>query len=209
MGNCRRRCSRHGGELLLHLLVLLVGNVHVTFGRATATTATATPPSPPSAFVARSSGRLLGTTRHYENQHHHHQNYVGGNSVGSESWRSCDRLGLHERVLQLRRPPPRTLMMAAVGENKEQLQHEQQLQLQQQHKRQHLSEQEQGSLSRASFVQTGVGSAAAVLALSLVSCILFCCTRWVYRGSYYCCTTPASYPVLGIAGLYLSLRVRM
>lgn len=63
-------------------------------------------------------------------------------------------------------------MMAAVDEHNKQLQqHEQEHDEQQQQEQQRFSERGRGGLSRGSFVQAAAGSAAAVLALSLVSYI--------------------------------------
>lgn len=188
-----RRSSRHG-ELLLSLLVLL-GNVHVTSGEATATTPFCSSSRRPSAAFVASNTRFPGTTRHYHKQHrnrqHHQRYYMVGDAYRRRSWSVCGRLCLLERLpmrlpnIGRTRSRVHMMIMAAVDEHEQlQQQHAQQLH-EQQHEQQRFSELGQGSISRSSFVQAAAGSSAvAVLALSLVSCIRYgsireCVQMWV------------------------------
>lgn len=155
MDLCGPRSSR-SGAFLLSLLVLL--------GSAQATPRHAARAAPTAAFAANghsAGGAVLGRTRDRRGARHRypHQHLSEG-ALDSEPRRRCGRIGRH----QLRRPSSlgRTCMSSV--DEQEQRPHEEQKEGQGRY-----PESARGGLSRASFVQTAAGSAAAVLALSMVS----------------------------------------
>lgn len=168
MDLCGHRSSR-SGAFLLSLLVLL-GSAQATPRHAARALSSPTA----AAFAANGhtpGGFVLGRARARRGSRHRcpHQ-HLSGNALGSEPRRRCGRTGRH----QLRPPSSsrgRTCVMLSVDEQEQRRPHDER---QQEGQGRH-PESERGGLSRASFVQAATGSAAAVLALSMVSCTT--CTR--------------------------------
>lgn len=172
--------NSRSGAFLLSLLVLL-GSAQATPRPRHRHSARAAPP----AFVANGhtvGGIVLGRTRaRRATQHRHPHQHLSGGALDSRPRRRCGRIGQHH----LR--PPSSLgraMMSAVDEE------EQRADEHQQEGQRRFSESGSGGLSRASFVQAAAGSAAAVLALSMVSYRMYIeCTRMYHA---YARTTSVS-----------------
>lgn len=157
MDLCGHRSSR-SGAFLLSLLVLLgsAQAMPVHAARASRTSAAfAASGHAAGGFVPGRTRARRGTQHRYPHQH------VSGGAIDSEPRRKCGRAGRHQL-----RPPSnlgRTFMSSV---DQQEIPPDEQ---QQQEGQERFPESGRGALSRASFVQAAAGSAAAVVALSLVS----------------------------------------
>lgn len=156
MALCGHRSSR-SGPFLLSLLVLL--------GSAQATPRHAARASTTAAFAANGHTAHRGvlhagqTPARRATQHRYPDQRLCGGAFDSAPRRRCGRVGRH----QLRRPSSLDRTCMSSVDEQEQRRHEAR-----QEGQGRYPESERGGLSRASFVQAAAGSAAAVLALSMV-----------------------------------------